>query len=144
MNKGERKWPLYVGAVTEYPDSLTVPRVAWGWESAVVVYTSNFTDRGNTVTDGTSRQDHTRKGKNTNSDIGKALENLPLYSRVGVGLDTSRRLHLHVNGADQGIVPHLSLSGPCWAMWQLTDDKSEFKTLPVTYFQYPDPMTHVW
>ncbi|KAK7092793.1 hypothetical protein V1264_008484 [Littorina saxatilis] len=128
MNKGERKWPLYVGAVTEYPDSLTVPRVAWGWESAVVVYTSNFTDRGNT----------------TNSDIGKALENLPLYSRVGVGLDTSRRLHLHVNGADQGIVPHLSLSGPCWAMWQLTDDKSEFKTLPVTYFQYPDPMTHVW
>ncbi|XP_070175063.1 uncharacterized protein [Littorina saxatilis] len=68
----------------------------------------------------------------TLTNIGKDLVDLPEGSRVGVRVDRSRRLHLHINGVDRGVVPCQSLPDPCWAMWQLWGPYREITSLPVT------------
>ncbi|KAK7092788.1 E3 ubiquitin-protein ligase TRIM33-like [Littorina saxatilis] len=108
-------WSLAVGVVTSSPDSLTVPGKAWSWESAVVVYGDHFFDYGN----------------KTSTGIGQTLWNLQADNRVGVSVDSYRRLHLHVNGDDQGVVPCRSLPDQCWAMLELNRANIEITTLPV-------------
>ncbi|XP_070175463.1 myosin heavy chain, striated muscle-like [Littorina saxatilis] len=116
--RGKREgWALCVGVVTSSPDSLRLPSGAGGWQSAVVVYSGSFSDHGDLI----------------DSDIGKALKNIPPDSRVGVRVVHDGSLHLHVNGADQGVVPCRPLHDPCWALWELTCRNPEVTTLPVTH-----------
>ncbi|XP_070175062.1 uncharacterized protein [Littorina saxatilis] len=111
-----RDWSLWVGVVTSSPDSLAVPVWVRGWKSAVYVARDCFLDHG----------------EETLTNIGKDLVDLPEGSRVGVRVDRSRRLHLHINGVDRGVVPCQSLPDPCWAMWQLWGPYREITSLPVT------------
>ncbi|XP_070175461.1 neuralized-like protein 4 [Littorina saxatilis] len=109
-------WTLMVGVVTTSTDGLTLPSQAYGCRRAVVVERDRFSDHGS----------------ETLADIGRPLYNLPVDSRVGVSLDPSRRLHLHVNGVDQGVVPCQPLPDPCWAMWDLDSTYTMVKACPVT------------
>ena len=41
-------------------------------------------------------------------------------SRIGVGVDTYRHLHVLLDGADLGVVaPHTPLTHPCYALFDL-------------------------
>ncbi|XP_070175043.1 tripartite motif-containing protein 59-like [Littorina saxatilis] len=115
LTKIEEACAVCVGVVTSSPDSLTLPDGAWGLESAVAVYRDGFYDHGDW----------------TSNSIGQAGTNLKADSRVGVSFDSSRRLHLHVNGDDQGVVPCRSLPDTCWALWELNCTCSAIKSLPV-------------
>ena len=44
---------------------------------------------------------------------------MPVDSRVGVSVDVTRRLHLYVNGQDQGVVSPRALPDPCYAMFDV-------------------------
>ncbi|XP_070184650.1 neuralized-like protein 4 [Littorina saxatilis] len=116
ITKRCNEWRLLcMGVVTSSPESLTLPHRARGWQIAETVYGNWFADHG----------DWSR------SDIEMALWNFPVNSRFGLRIDSSRRLHLHVDGIDCLVVPCRPLPDKCWAMWDLDCDNSEIKSLPV-------------
>ena len=51
--------------------------------------------------------------------MGRALDDLPVGSRVGVSIDDNRRLHLYINGEDQGTVSANELPDPCYALFNV-------------------------
>ena len=51
------------------------------------------------------------------SVIGKAVSELAAGSRVGVGVDVGRRLHLLVNGEYEGVISPRALPHPCHALF---------------------------
>ena len=49
--------------------------------------------------------------------LGDKLENLPAGSRVGLVIDSARRLHLLIDGRDVTTVP--DMPSPCFAFFEL-------------------------
>ncbi|XP_076450670.1 uncharacterized protein LOC143286778 [Babylonia areolata] len=63
--------------------------------------------------------------------VGAALVSLGPNRRVGLALDSARRLHLFVDGQDQGIAVR-NLPDPCYAMFDVVDYYEQITALPAT------------
>ena len=51
-------------------------------------------------------------------DDRQVLCNLPVGSHVGLALDSNRRLHLYIDGTDQGVIG-TDVPDPCYFMFDL-------------------------
>ncbi|KAL8617692.1 hypothetical protein ACOMHN_039640 [Nucella lapillus] len=92
-----------VGVVTCSPDTFHIPDCALLSDSPSVLY----------VTQGVGRAFGQKLDKEW-----PALEEIAEGSRVGLVLDSSRSLHLYVNGQDQGVITS-GLPHPCYFMFDL-------------------------
>ena len=56
----------------------------------------------------------------TKTEVALALGDVRAGSRIGVGVDTHRYLHVLMDGQDLGVVaPHTALTHPCYALFDL-------------------------
>ncbi|XP_076436899.1 E3 ubiquitin-protein ligase TRIM45-like isoform X2 [Babylonia areolata] len=67
------------------------------------------------------------------------LKNVVAGTQLGVALDSSRRLHLYVNGKDQGVVTTDTIPDPCHFMFDLFSRCTQVTARPVR--QVPELMT---
>ncbi|KAL8598148.1 hypothetical protein ACOMHN_043219 [Nucella lapillus] len=105
-----------VGVVTCSPDTFYIPDRALGSDSSSVLC----------VTDGAGTAfGHWLKKK------WPALDKIAEGSRVGLVLDSSRSLHLYVNGQDQGVITS-GLPHPCYFIFDLLSRCVKVTALPVT------------
>ncbi|XP_076436352.1 uncharacterized protein LOC143275911 [Babylonia areolata] len=113
-----------IGVVTSSPDAFSAPA-------------STMDDNSNTVL---CVGDH--KTRVFGQEIGggwSGLKNVVAGTQLGVALDSSRRLHLYVNGKDQGVVTTDTIPDPCHFMFDLFSRCTQVTARPVR--QVPELMT---
>ncbi|XP_070176396.1 E3 ubiquitin-protein ligase TRIM56-like [Littorina saxatilis] len=105
----------YLGAVCESPASVTLPYGSWLLTCGVVVYPDAVWIHGSM----------------TYTNQFSALHDVTAGSRVGVGLDTDRYLHVFMDGKDLGVVPGApSLTQHCYALFDLGYRFKKVTSLP--------------
>lgn len=105
---------LVTGVTVAHPSQLVLPVNASYWKDAIAVW-------GAWV-------DHL--GTRTSCDVGEKLLDMAVGGRVGVLVDTARRLHLYVDGRNQGVVAR-DVPQPCHAFFYLKFQYKKVTAQPV-------------
>ncbi|XP_025080981.1 neuralized-like protein 4 [Pomacea canaliculata] len=72
-----------------------------------------------------------RKDSTDKNNVGKALKSIKVGSRVGVMVDSSKSLHLYVDGHYQGVA-HKFVRQPCFAVFDLRENGIQVTALPTS------------
>ncbi|XP_070194590.1 transcription intermediary factor 1-alpha-like isoform X2 [Littorina saxatilis] len=119
IDETESRWGyhyVYLGAVTQSLDTLTLPSCDWSGNmtSAVVLH-----------------HDWVKmNGVESKSSVGSALCDVREEGRVGLALDSSRQLCLYIDGHHQGVVAP-DVTQPCYLMVDLHASWKKVTALPV-------------
>ncbi|XP_076436894.1 uncharacterized protein LOC143276281 [Babylonia areolata] len=113
-----------IGVVTSSPDAFSVPGSAMADNSNTVLCVCN---------------NDTKAFGQRVIRMWSGLKNVVAGTQLGVALDSSRRLHLYVNGKDQGVVTTDTIPDPCHFMFDLFSRCTRVTARPVR--QVPELMT---
>ncbi|XP_076436776.1 neuralized-like protein 4 [Babylonia areolata] len=113
-----------IGVVTSSPDAFSVPGSAMADNSNTVLCVCN---------------NDTKAFGQRVIRMWSVLKNVMAGTQLGVALDSSRRLHLYVNGKDQGVVTTDTIPDPCHFMFDLFSRCTQVTARPVR--QVPELMT---
>lgn len=69
------------------------------------------------------------------TSVGEGLGRLQVRSRAGVLVDSSKDLHLYINGQDQGVVAKHVVQ-PCFAVFSLSESVIKVRDTGTIYITY--------
>lgn len=108
-------WTLPCGVTVGDPEDLTLPTCyPTRWSDAVVI----------------GYHDTHVLGLQKVTDVGNALRKLRVGSRLGVLVDSGNKLHLYIDGQDQGVAA-TRIRRPCHAFFGIRGSHKKISTLPL-------------